>query len=143
MEIIISKYRGELKSIIRPAFIISYWTGLIFFAVIFLKDNFIFDMKMLKATIVLESILILFIAIFIRSCTLVYKITVFRDEISSYDPWGSLKCYFMKYSDMTHIKIKSVFGYKYYFISSENNSKTLWIPFNVNNKDRFKETYSQ
>ncbi len=140
MEKIISKYRGELKSIIRPMFNICFWGGLFFFIAIFLADKFIFDMKMVEAVLIIESVLIPFIAVIIGVCTLAYKITLFSDGISSYDPWGSMKCDFMQYSDMENIKIKSVFGYKYYFIHSEDYSKTLWIPFNIKRKDSFIKT---
>ena len=137
MQGIISKYRGELRSIVRPTFNISFWAGLIFFAAIFLKDGLVFDRKMLQATLILESVMIPFLLMIIGFCTLTYKITIFRDGISSYDPWGTYKRDFLKYSEMTNIEIRSVFGYRYYFIHSDDGSETLWIPFHVKDKKGF------
>lgn len=140
MEDKIFQSRAEVKAIISPVVTVSICTGVIFFAAIFFKNNLAFDLKMLKATIILLSVLIPFITLILSWATFINKVKVFKDGISSYNPYEALKSEFLIWSEMQSICIKSVLGYKYYFLWSNDSGKQLWIPYMIKNKEHFKST---
>ncbi len=132
-----AKYRAKLKSSIKPSIYIPIGTGVIFFLAIFIKDDLKFDHKMVEATFALMAVSFIFLLLLIGVCTYFYKITIYKDGLSSYNPWESFKCYHMKWVDMKYLTIKSVFGYKYYYITSSDQKECLWVPCNIKNKEQF------
>ncbi len=133
----IAEYRAKLESSIKPSIYIPIGAGVVFFLVIFIKDDLKLDHKMVEATFALMAISFIFCFLLIGVCTYFYKITLYNDGLSSYNPWESFKCYHMKWIDMKYLTIKSVFGYKYYYITSSDQKKYLWVPCNIKNKEQF------
>ncbi len=92
---------------------------------------------MIEAASILTVALFIFGLFLIGVCTYFYKITIFKEGLSSYNPWESFKCYHMKWVDMKYLSIRSVLGYKYYYIISSDRQECLWVPCNIKNKKQF------
>jgi len=119
MEREIKKFRGEIKSIILPVVNISFYTGILFVVAILFKENFKVEITMIKATLILEAVLVPFISILMVSVTFDYKITVFNDGISLYNPFGNRERVFMQWSAMKYLKIRNILGNKYYLFNQK------------------------
>jgi hypothetical protein len=133
----VSIYRAKLISIIKPSVYLSIGTGILLFVAIFITEDFQFDVKMLEMATILSAVLFIFGLLWIGVCTFFYKITINKDGLSSYNPWESFKCYHMKWVDMEYLTIKSVLGYKYYHITSQDQQESLWVPCNIKHKGQF------
>ncbi len=131
------KYRAEITASIKPAAYCSLAAGILFLFLVFIKDGVQIEYKLLEATSILISTLFIFLIGLIGGITYFYKITISKDGLSSYNPWETFKCYHMKWSDMEHIKIRYVFGYKYYYIWSSRLQEDLWVPYHIKNKKQF------
>jgi hypothetical protein len=135
----IKAFRAKVTAIFRPTITICLLAGLLFISALILKEDFKYDVKMLEAFLILEVVFIPFIGLLLLAATFDYKITVYEDGISSYDPFGTRKCDFMSWDVMKKLRIRSVFGYRYYFIESDDSNERLWIPKNIKNKAEFAE----
>ena len=133
----ISVYRAELTEAIKPSIFISISTAVAFFLAIFLKEGFEIDQKMIEASILLGVTLLVICLLLIGACTYFYKITIFKDGLSSYNPWESFKCYFMGWESIENCRLRNIFGYKYYYLYSADQRECLWIPYNIKNKEKF------
>lgn len=133
-------YRAEFAASVKPAIYCSLVTGIVFFSIVFLKEGFRFEQRLLQATFILTATLIVFLLVLIAGITYFYKITISKNGLSSFNPWESFKCYHMNWNEMEHIKPRSVFGYKYYYIWSSTRQKDLWLPYQIKNKKGFIES---
>jgi uncharacterized membrane protein len=133
-------YRAEFAASIKPAVYCSLVTGIIFFSFVFIKEGFQLEQRLLQATFILVGTLIFFLLGLIAGITYFYKITISKNGLSSYNPWETFKCYHMDWSEMEDIKLRSVFGYKYYYIWSSTLQKDLWLPYQIKNKKAFLES---
>lgn len=133
-------YRAEFAASIKPAVYCSLVTGIIFFSFLFIKEGFQFEERLLQATLILVGTLIIFLLGLIAGITYFYKITISKNGLSSFNPWETFKCYHMDWDEMENIKLRSVFGYKYYYIWSSTFQKDLWLPYQIKNKKDFFES---
>lgn len=133
-------YRAEFAASTKPAIYCSLVAGLIFLSLVFFKDGFRFEQKLLQATLILVATSIIFLFALIAGITFFYKISVTRNGLSSFNPWETFKCYHMDWDEMENIKVRSVFGYKYYYIWSSTLQKDLWLPYQIKNKMKFAES---
>jgi len=108
-------------------------------AIFIFKENFKYNPKIFEAILIGEGVLIPIIGTILLVAIFTNKISVFNDGISSYDPYRNGQHDFMNWSNMHSIRIRSVFGYKYYFIQSEDLREQLWIPNKIKHKDKFIE----
>lgn len=133
-------YRAELSASIKPAVYCSLVTGIIFFSFVLIKERFQLEQRLFQATLILVGTLIIFLLGLIAGITYFYKITISKNGLSSFNPWETFKCYHMDWCEMEKIKLRGVFGYKYYYIWSSTLQKDLWVPYQIKNKKGFFES---
>lgn len=136
-KVMVSKYRAELKSVIKPSFYLSLGMGLPFLAATFIKEDFNIDPKMIQVASISTLFSFIFCLILMGVCTFFYKITIYKGGLSSYNPWENFRCYHMEWADMKYLIIKNVLGCKYYYIISSDQQECLWVPCNIKNKKQF------
>jgi hypothetical protein len=137
MEVKIQSFRAEVTAIFLPSTKACLVAGFILFAAISVKDEFSNINKVFEAILMCESVIFPVTLLLMLVATFGYKITVYSDGISSYDPFGTFKCDFMTWSSMKRLRHRNIFGYEYYFVQSENYKERLWIPFKIKNKKSF------
>ena len=133
----ISAYRAELTTILKPSIYLSVAAGVLLFIALLVKESFEINQKMIEASLIVSGTLSVFNLLLIGLCTYFYKITIYKDGLSSYNPWEFFKCYQMNWSDMKELRLKSVFGYKYYYLCSSDQLQCLWVPYDIKNKKAF------
>lgn len=131
----LSSFHTKLKIWIPPLLIISLCFGLVFFFAIISKTDDIKDA--LNVSLMLSAGLAGFLCVLFTIVNFTYLVTVFTNGISSYDPFGSWKCDFMKWDDMNEVSRKNILGVKYLFVTSKEPVSSLWIPIELVNKDLF------
>jgi len=139
MENKIRAFRAKVTAIFSPTIVTCLLVGGLLIFAILVKESFNFSVKMLEVFLIFEAVLIPFIGLILLAITFDYKITVYKDGISSFDPFGNRKCDFMLWGRMNKIRTRNILGYRYLFIESNDYSETLWIPSNIKKKHEFKE----
>lgn len=124
---------------VKPAINCSLIAGMVFISFVFIKEGFQFEARLVQATFILAATLLIFLLLLIAEITYFYTITISKNGLSSSNPYETFKCYYMDWSEMENIKLRSVFGYKYYYIWSSTLQKDLWLPYHIKNKRRFVE----
>jgi hypothetical protein len=66
-----------------------------------------------------------------------YRISLFRDGVASYNPWGSWKREFLAWSAMATISRERLLGLGYLRICSADGKSEVWVPTVVNDQQRF------
>jgi len=133
----IRQYRAEVGAILLPTINFCLVAGIILFAAIAYKDQLENPRKVLEATLIFESVNIPFILLLMLGATFDYKIIIYSDGISSYDPFGTRKCDFMLWTSMNRVSRKGIIGYQYYLVENNVTGERLWIPYKIKNKEDF------
>lgn len=131
------EFRANTLESLKPATYCSLLSGLCFFLLICIKEKFHITLKVMEVSLILAVIQFAFIFFLITAITYFYKITITKSGVSSYNPWKSFKCYHMQWNHMEHIKLRSILGYRYYYIWSETEQKDIWVPYQIKNKNNF------
>jgi hypothetical protein len=121
-----------------PTAKVCFWAGLVLFVAISLKEHFAHTMQVLRAVLIFELVMIPFMIFLLLAVTFFHRLTVFTDGISSFSPFArGCKPDFMLWRSMKAIRRRTVLGYKYYYIESDDNREGLWIPYSIKLKNEF------
>ena len=139
MENEIRKFRAEVTAIFRPVITLCSMGGLLVFLLFFIGDGFKFSKIMFEAFLILEAVLIPFISLIVLAGTFDNKITIYKNGLSSFDPFNNRKCDFIAWDKMNKIRTRNILGYKYLFIESIASAESLWLPLKIKHKEDFIE----
>lgn len=121
-------FTARIIPLIRPIFNMSLSAGAILYIAIFISDGMQFDIKMVHAVLIFESVIFPFCFIIALFGAIINKITIENHSMSSRNPFSNRYEYeTLDWTEIAIIKIKNFFGYKYYFIQSQSG-KGVWIP---------------
>ncbi|MEW6558367.1 MAG: hypothetical protein AB1349_13635 [Elusimicrobiota bacterium] len=132
-----SIFSARIAPIIVPIFNLSLLAGVILYIAIFISDDMQFDVKMLQAVLIFESVIIPFGLFIALIGVFMNKIKLEKNGISSRNPFSNRFEYVsLNWNDIATIKIKNILGYKYFLLQSDSG-KGVWIPTEINDKSKF------
>jgi hypothetical protein len=91
----------------------------------------------LKVFIMTFLVVLSVMLIFIVFITYTYVIEIDTNGIHSYNPHNSWKKEFIEWSSINKAMFKNVFGLKYILVLSSDNSRWVWIPSSIIDKNTF------
>jgi hypothetical protein len=139
----IEKFQYKISTWVVPLLWLCGIFGILLFVAIVIGHRETDFQFVLEAVLIAEAVYSAFLILLFVLVTFTYPVEIFKEGISSYNPFGSWNRDFVKWSSIETLKHKNMLGIRYLILESGTDNKRIWLPLQIRNRKKFTRVISE